>query len=409
MSRLFTVFILVGMVLGVLTGWACHELLPDPSSRKTAVELFSLCTDLFLRLIRMIIAPLVIATLFGGIARMGDGAAVGRVGVKTIGWFLCASLVSLLIGLCLASLMNLGVGLHRSPPPGAAGLAAGGLSAKEFLAHVVPTSVVDAMAKNEILQIVVFSVFAGIAASAIGDAAAPLVRLMDAVGALMLRVTGYVMLVAPLAVFGALAATVTTEGIGVLSTYAAFVGGFYLALGLLWAVLIGAGFIAVGPRVFRLVRALRAPLLVAFATSTSEAAYPQTLDRLERFGVSSKVASFVLPLGYSFNLDGSMIYCTFAVMFIAQAYGVELSLAQKGTMILILMITSKGIAGVPRASLVVISATLGFFKIPEAGLLLILAVDHFLDMGRSTTNVLGNSIAAAAVARWEGELGPEAA
>ena len=408
MPRRFTAFIVVGMILGVAAGWACHDLLREPSSRKAAADLFSLCTDLFLRLIKMVIAPLVIATLFGGIARMGDGASVGRVGAKTIGWFLTASVISLLIGLVLSGVMRLGAGLHQTVPGGAVSASAAGISPKEFLAHVAPTSVVDAMARNEILQIVVFSVFAGLAAGALGDVAAPLVRLMDAVGALMLRVTRSVMMFAPLAVFGALAATVTTEGVGVLTTYAAFVGGFYVALAVLWTVLIGAGLLAVGGRLVRLVRMLRAPLLVAFATSTSEAAYPGTLESLERFGVSNKVASFVLPLGYSFNLDGSMIYCTFAVMFIAQAYGIELSLGQKATMILILMVTSKGIAGVPRASLVVISATLAFFKIPDAGLLLILTVDHFLDMGRSATNVLGNSIAAAAVARWEGELGPEA-
>ncbi len=407
MSRRFTVFILLGMVLGVAAGAACHELLPSAAARSAAADLFSLCTDLFLRLIRMVIAPLVIATLFSGIARMGNGVEVGRVGIKTIAWFLCASLVSLLIGLVLASVMNLGAGLGQSMPAGGAAAAGGGLSPKEFLAHVVPTSVVDAMARNEILQIVVFCVFAGLAAGAVGEAAAPLVRLMEALGALMLRVTRYVMTFAPLAVFGALAATVAKEGVGVLAAYARFVGGFYLALALLWTVLLCAGFVAIGPRILRLLQGLREPLLVAFATSTSEAAYPQTLERLERFGVSNKVASFVLPLGYSFNLDGSMIYCTFAIMFIAQAYGIELSLGQKASMILILMVTSKGIAGVPRASLVVISAALAVFKIPDAGLLLILTVDHFLDMGRSTTNVLGNSIAAAAVARFEGELGPE--
>ena len=405
MPRLFTVFILIGMVVGVLTGWFCHITIHDPAARADVAGYFSLLTDVFLRLIKMIIAPLVIATLIGGIAHMGDGASVGRVGLKTIIWFLAASLSSLIVGMTLASLMHLGGGLHLAR--GAPGLAdvKSTLSLKDFIAHVFPSSVVDSMAKNEILQIVVFSVFAGVAIGALGERAHALAVVIDQVGVVMLRVTSYVMLFAPLAVFGALAATVATEGLGVIASYAGFVGGFYVSLGLLWILLLSAGFLVIGPRTLTLFRSLREPLLIAFSTSTSEAAYPQTLERLEAFGVPKKVASFVLPLGYSFNLDGSMMYCTFAVLFIAQAYGVPLSFGDKATMVLILMVTSKGIAGVPRASLVVIAATLAFFRIPESGLVLILAVDHFLDMGRSATNVLGNSIAAGVVARWEGELG----
>jgi Na+/H+-dicarboxylate symporter len=336
---------------------------------------------------------------------MGDGAAVGRIGLKTMAWFVTASLVSLLLGMTMASLLHLGSGLHLARSVGEPTGVASTLSLKDFLAHIFPSSVVDAMAKNEILQIVVFSLFAGLAMGALGQKAAAVVALVDQVGAVMLKVTSYVMLFAPFAVFGALAATITTQGLGLIVTYAGFVGGFYAAMALLWVLILTAGFVVLGPRVFALFRALREPVLIAFSTSTSEAAYPMTLERLEVFGVSNRVASFVLPLGYSFNLDGSMIYCTFAVLFIAQAYGVDLSLAQKATMILVLMVTSKGIAGVPRASLVVIAATLTFFGIPEGGLVLILAVDHVLDMGRSATNVLGNSIAAGAVARFEGELG----
>ncbi len=411
MPRRFTLYMVAGMALGLAAGWACHAGLHDAAAQKDAAGYFSLLTDVFLRLIKMIIAPLVIATLIGGIAHMGDAAAVGRVGLKTIAWFLTASIVSLIIGMTLASLLHLGSGLHLSVAAvaGAAPEVQSSLSLKDFMAHVFPSSVIDAMGKNEILQIVVFSIFAGVAMGALGERVSGLLKLVEEIGHLMLKVTSYVMLFAPFAVFGAIASSVTTQGLGILATYAAFVGWFYFGLALLWALILLAGFLVIGPRVTTLFRSLREPLLLAFSTATSEAAYPQTLERLEAFGVSNRIASFVLPLGYSFNLDGSMMYCTFATLFIAQAYGVDLSMTQKVTMLLILMITSKGIAGVPRASLVVIAATLSYFKIPEAGLVLIIAVDHFLDMGRSTTNVLGNSIAAGAVARWEGDLKPAAA
>ena len=410
MQRRFTLFIVAGMLLGLCAGWLCHTTIHDAAAQKDAAGYFSLLTDIFLRLIKMIIAPLVISTLIGGIAHMGDAKTVGRVGLKTIGWFLTASIVSLLIGMTLASLLHLGSGLHLSA--GATGGANGAgdvqstLSLKDFVAHVFPSSVIDAMGKNEILQIVIFSVFAGVGLGALGEQGHGLLKLIEQVGKLMLKVTSYVMLFAPLAVFGAIASTVTTQGLGILATYAAFVGWFYFGLALLWGLILLAGVVVIGPRTITLFRSLREPLLLAFSTATSEAAYPQTLERLEAFGVSNRIASFVLPLGYSFNLDGSMMYCTFATLFIAQAYGIDLTLGQKATMLLILMITSKGIAGVPRASLVVIAATLSYFKIPEVGLVLIIAVDHFLDMGRSTTNVLGNSIAAGAVARWEADLKP---
>jgi Na+/H+-dicarboxylate symporter len=262
------------------------------------------------------------------------------------------------------------------------------------------------MATNEILQIVVFSVFFGVAIASVGEPARGVLRAVDQLVLIMLKITGYVMMAAPVAVFAALASTVATQGLGILATYGKFIGGFYASLALLWAVLIGIGALVIGPGVLRLIGDMRAPMLLAFSTASSEAAYPRTLEQLERFGVSKRIASFVLPLGYSFNLDGSMMYCTFATLFIAQAYGIDLSWGQKITMLLLLMITSKGMAGVPRASLVVIAATLAYFEIPEAGLLLILAVDHFLDMGRSATNVVGNSLASAAIAKWEGELKP---
>ena len=267
------------------------------------------------------------------------------------------------------------------------------------------------MATNEVLQIVVFSLFAGIGLIAIGDAGKPITRGLDALMQLMLTVTGYVMKVAPFAVFAAVAASIAVEGLGILIVFGKFIGGFYLALALLWAVLLGAGAAVIGvPQIGRLVRDIREPFLITFATASSEAAYPKMLEALERFGVPNRIASFVLPLGYSFNLDGSMMYCAFASIFIAQAYGIDLTLAQEIFMLGLLMITSKGIAGVPRASLVVIAATLPYFNIPEAGLLLILAVDHFLDMGRSATNVIGNAVATAVIAKWDpGDDAPDKA
>jgi len=264
------------------------------------------------------------------------------------------------------------------------------------------------MANNEILQIVVFSVFFGAAAASFGEKAGVVIDWIEQLSHVMLKVTGYVMALAPVAVFAAMASIVTTQGLGILWTYGKFMGQFYLGIGLLWVLLAAAGFVFLGPRIVRLLSLIKDPVVLAFSTASSEAAYPKTLEQLERFGASKKITSFVLPLGYSFNLDGSMMYCTFATLFIAQAYHIELDIGQQITMLLILMVTSKGMAGVPRASLVVIAATLATFNIPEAGLLLIMGIDQFLDMGRSATNVVGNSIATAVVAKWEGELRPEA-
>ena len=409
MSRNFTLFIVIGMLLGLLAGATCNATIHDPKALADAAGYFGLITDVFLRLIKMIIAPLVFSTLVGGIAHLGAGSAVGRVGLKTLGLFLGATVVSLLLGVAMVSLLHPGSSLHLTPPASAA-VTAGvqtGLSLKDFLAHVFPTSIIDAMARNEVLQIVVFSTFVGSAMAALGERTAGLLQLVEQVAQVMLKITNYVMRLAPVAVFAAIAGTVTAQGTGILVTYAAFVGSFYLALAILCALLFAAATLAVGGRIGGLIAAIRQPALIAFSTATSEAAYPRTLEALETFGVSKRVASFVLPLGYSFNLMGSMMYCTFAVLFIAQAFGVALSVGQIATMVLMLMVTSKGIAGVPRAGLVVVAATLPAFHLPEAaGVALIFGVDHFLDMGRTATNVIGNSVAAAVVARWENELGP---
>ncbi len=414
MPRRFALFVIAAMIGGILAGLVLNRTIVDPAQLRQVADGLSVVTDIFLRLIRMIIAPLVFSTLVVGIAHMEDSAAIGRVGLKTLGWFVCASLVSLTIGLIMVHLLQPGVGLHLAmPATAAAGVSAQPLTLKDFVTHVFPTSIVKAMADNEILQIVVFSVFVGTAISAVEGRAPAVMALAEQVAQIMLKVTGYVMLFAPFAIFAALASTVATQGAAVLVGYARFVGGFYLSLGLLWSLLIAACSLAVGRRVWRLVGLMRDPALLAFSTASSEAAYPRILEGLQIFGVSRRIASFVLPLGYSFNLDGSMMYCTFATLFIAQAYHVQMSLAQQVVMLLVLMVTSKGMAGVPRASLVVIAATLSTFHLPEAGLLLVLAVDHLLDMGRSATNVVGNSVAATVIAVWEHELAegeaPEAA
>jgi Na+/H+-dicarboxylate symporter len=405
-SQKLTTVIFIGMVLGVLVGYACHITWPDPQTDAAISGYISLITDIFLRLIKMIIAPLVFSTLVVGVAHMGDTKAIGRIGIKAMLWFVSASLVSLLLGLVLVNILRPGDNLNLPLPDANAStnLKVASLSLKEFVTHLVPKSAVEAMANNEILQIVVFSLFFGVAAAALGEKAKGLIDVIDQVAQVILKVTGYIMGLAPLAVFAAVAATVTTQGLGILVTYGKFMGEFYFGLVLLWGLLILAGFVFLGPSTTRLISLIREPFLLAFSTASSEAAYPVTMAQLEKLPVSKKIISFVLPMGYSFNLDGSMMYCTFATIFIAQAYNIQLSAAQQITMLLVLMLTSKGMAGVPRASLVVIAATLVSFNLPEAGLLLIIGIDQFLDMGRSATNVIGNSLATAVVAKWEGEM-----
>ncbi|MYM82618.1 cation:dicarboxylase symporter family transporter [Duganella sp. FT50W] len=403
-SRL-TTYILIGLAIGIITGYVANTNLANPTG---FADTMALITTLFLRLIKMIIAPLVFSTLVCGIAKMGDATAVGRVGVKTLGWFFIASVMSLSLGLVLVNIFRPGDALlgHMAATAAKADLATSSLTLKDFVTHLVPSSIVDGMAKNEILQIVIFSLFFGSAAAAIGQKANVLIEALEGVAHVMLKVTGYVMMFAPFAVFAAVAGTIAKSGLGVLSTYGVFMAEFYFGIALLWALLIFIGFLFLKGRVFALMKEMRSPALLAFSTASSEAAYPKTLEGLERFGVRNRIASFVLPIGYSFNLDGSMMYCTFATVFIAQAYGIEMSLGQQLTMMAVLMLTSKGMAGVPRASLVVIAATLGQFNIPEAGMLLLLGIDHFLDMARSATNVIGNGIATAVVAKWEGEMDP---
>ena len=398
--------ILIALVTGILTGWLVNIYAGSPEAAKTIADNLSIVTAVFLRLIKMIIAPLVLSTLVLGIAHMGGGGAVGRTFIRTMVWFITASVVSLALGIFMVNLLQPGVGVGLPLPAANAvsGVAAKAFDLKTFVSHIVPQSIFEAMATNEVLQIVVFSLFAGMGLIAIGEQGKPIIRGLDALMHLMLRITGYVMQVAPFAVFSAVASSIAVEGLSIIIVFGRFIGGFYLALAVLWIVVLGAGCFVIGVgNVRRLITEIREPFLITFATASSEASYPKLLEALERFGIPNRIASFVLPLGYSFNLDGSMMYCAFASIFIAQAYGIDLSLGQEFAMLGLLMITSKGIAGVPRASLVVIAATLPYFNIPEAGLLLVLAVDHFLDMGRSATNVIGNAVATAVVAKWDAE------
>ena len=438
-----TLYILLAMVAGVCLGfilnksWLAPELLQldgldaqlrklpadDPAGAAQREEIigaqqklraavdgklqpFSLMSDVFLRLIKMIIAPLVFSTLVVGVAKLGDIRAVGRIGGKTLLWFLGASLLSLVLGMVLVNLFQPGT-MMQLPLPEAGvdtGIQGSGLTLKGFLYHIFPSSAVDAMAKNEILQIVVFSLFFGVGTASIGEQGKVVIQFMDAVSHVILKVTGYVMSLAPVAVFGALTAVVARQGLGILKTYSLFIGEFYLSLIILWMVLIFLCYLVIGRRVVGLLQVVKEPTILAFSTSSSEAAFPKTMAQLQSFGCQNRIVSFVLPLGYSFNLDGSMMYMTFASLFIAQSYGMELSLATQISMLLVLMLTSKGIAGVPRASLVVIAGTLATFQIPEAGLALLLGIDPLLDMGRSATNVVGNSLATAVVSKWEGAL-----
>ena len=405
MRNRLTAFILIGMVAGVLTGYVANLWVGgDEATAKDVAGYFHLLADIFLHLIKMIIAPLVFSTLVAGIAHMGDSAALGRIGGRALAWFIIASLISLTLGLILVNFFQPGAGLNLVRSGVDSGVSTEGLNFRDFVLHIFPTSMIGAMAENSILQIVVFSLFVGVALTAIGEKGKPIVTVIEAMVELMLQVTGYVMRVAPLAVFGALASSITVQGLGVLQTYGELVGEFYIAIFCLWGLLFLAGSLFLGKRMIKLVQYVREPILIAFSTASSEAAYPKMLEQLDRFGVPRRIYSFVLPLGYSFNLDGSMMYATFATIFIAQAYGIDLPITTQITILLVLMVTSKGIAAVPRASLVVVAATLGQFDLPVEGIAFILAVDHFMDMGRTATNVLGNAIATSVITKWEGML-----
>ncbi len=408
-SRL-TLYILIAMILGIVAGYFVHEYYPA-----TTIKVFSdnikLLTTIFLRMVQMIIAPIVFATLVVGIAKLGDMKTVGRVGGKAMLWFISASLISLSLGLILVNIFQPGVGADITNTDMAAVNdlleKSKGFSLPKFVEHVVPRSVIEAMATNEILQLVVFSIFFGVAITAIGKKGEPIVNALDSLAHVVLKMVTYVMYLAPLGVFGAMAAAIAKNGLGILVTFGYYVGEFYLGLLVLWLLLLFVGYLFLKRRLPVLLRRIAAPMSIAFSTASSEAVYPKLVEEMERFGCNNKIVSFVLPLGYSFNLDGSMMYMTFASMFIAQAFNITSitgDVGQQIIMLLVFLITSKGIAGVPRASLVVVLATGAMFGLPPEGVGLILAIDVFCDMGRTMTNVLGNALATAAVSKWEGQL-----
>jgi Na+/H+-dicarboxylate symporter len=403
-SNRLTLYIIIAMIAGIALGFVINFKYEGKPSENLLAP-FSILADIFLRLIKMIVAPLVFTTLAVGVARQGSLQSVGRIGGKTLLWFVGGSLVSLVLGMVLVNFFQPGADIHFTDTGVAANVPAHTvLSLKDFIGHIFPTSIFDAMAKNEILQVVVFSIFFGVAMAALHEKAAILIKALDAAAHVILKMTGYIMNFAPVAVFGAMTALIARKGLGIIGSLSVFIGEFYLALLILFCILMFAAWLVIRRRVVGLLQHIKEPGLVAFSTASSEAAYPKLLLQLERFGCDEKVVSFVLPLGYSLNLDGSMMYMTFASLFIAQACGIHLDMASQMTMLLILMLTSKGIAGVPRASLVVVAATLATFNIPEAGLTLILGIDPLLDMGRAAMNVVGNSVATVVVSKWEGAL-----
>lgn len=395
------------MGLGILVGSIIYY-----NASTTFIKSFSvnikILTTIFLRLVQMIIAPLVFTTLVVGIAKLGDIKSVGRVGGKAMLWFLSASLLSLFVGLILVNLFHPGAGISLVNNDIS--------SAKDFLSktqqfsllnfveHTIPKSFIEAMATNEILQIVVFSIFFGIACSTLGDYAKPLINLLEIISNAILKMVNYVMKFAPIGVFGALASVISLQGLTIFKFYGRYMLFFIIGILTLWVLFTIISYIILKKDAFRLIKKINSPLIIAFSTTSSEAVFPKLSEILEEFGCNKKIVSFILPLGYSFNLDGSMMYMTFASLAIAQAYNIHIDIPTQITMLLVLMLTSKGIAGVPRASLVVVTATCAMFNIPAEGIALILPIDHFCDMFRSATNVYGNSIATTVVCKWEKSL-----
>ncbi|SAK55068.1 sodium:dicarboxylate symporter [Caballeronia hypogeia] len=397
-------WILIALVAGVVVGAVINNSTGSAELNKQIAGYLSTLTDIFLRLIKMIIAPLVFTGVVAGMSHSENPGDVGRVGIRAILWFVAASVLSLLLGLFLSNHMALGVGV-TPPHTGAAGeVSTAAFSLKNFVSHIVPQSIFLAMAQNDVVAILLFALFFGFAISAFGDKEPAIRSLLIAVeGAfkVMLKVTNFVMGFAPIGVFAAVASTVTVQGLSVLGTYGKFISGVYAGMILLCALLVAIGFLFLGKAVFRLLGFVKEPMLIAFSTSSSEATFPKMLEQLEKFGISNRITSFVLPLAYSFNADGSMMYQAFASVFLLQVYGIHMSFEQQLGMLLVMLVSSKGIAGVPRASIVVVAATLPLFGIPADGIALLLAADTFIDMGRTVTNVVGNSVACAVIAKFE--------
>jgi Na+/H+-dicarboxylate symporter len=399
----------IAMFAGALLGYIVHTQ-ASPAFIESFSKNIKLLTTVFIRMVQMIIAPLVFSTLVVGIAKLGDLKAVGRVGGKAMLWFIGASLISLLLGMVLVNFFQPGAGFSNveldKTEAGKLVSNTQQFSLQQFVEHIVPRSVIEAMATNEILQLVIFSIFFGVAAASMGDKAKVIVKALDAVSHVILKMVGYVMNVAPLGVFGAIAAVIASKGLEVFVFYGKYMLYFLIGIAILWVIMLSVGYLILRKRLPELLRRIASPLIIAFSTTSSEAVFPKLTEELEKFGCKNKIVSFILPLGYSFNLDGSMMYMTFASLAIAQANNIHLDMGTQLTMLLVLMLTSKGIAGVPRASLVIVTATCAMFNIPPEGIALILPIDHFCDMFRTATNVLGNTLATTVVSKWENELGP---
>ena len=408
-SNRLTLYILIAMFAGALLGYIVHTQ-ASPGFIESFSKNIKLLTTIFIRMVQMIIAPLVFSTLVVGIAKLGDLKAIGRVGGKAMLWFIGASLISLLLGMVLVNFFQPGAGFSNveldKTEAGKLVSNTQQFSLQLFVEHIVPRSVIEAMATNEILQLVIFSIFFGVAAASMGDKAKVIVKALDAVSHVILKMVGYVMNVAPLGVFGAIAAVIASKGLEVFVFYGKYMLYFLIGIAILWVIMLSVGYLILRKRLPELLRRIASPLIIAFSTTSSEAVFPKLTEELERFGCKNKIVSFILPLGYSFNLDGSMMYMTFASLAIAQANNIHLDMGTQLTMLLVLMLTSKGIAGVPRASLVIVTATCAMFNIPPEGIALILPIDHFCDMFRTATNVLGNTLATTVVSKWENELGP---
>ncbi|MFM0742265.1 dicarboxylate/amino acid:cation symporter [Paraburkholderia xenovorans] len=396
--------ILIALVLGCATGYILHAVVPDGPVNKEIVGYIGTVAEVFLRLVKMIIAPLIFAGIVAGMTKSEGPKEIARIGGKALIWFLAASIVSLVLGLFLANLYGLGSSAVTPEGPANTGLDMGTFSLKNLVEHIVPQSVVMAMSQNDIIAILLFAVLFGFSISSMGKTepmVGTLAQTIEGIFKVMLRVTRYVMYFAPVGVFAAIASAIAQQGIGVLLVYGKFIGAVYSGFALLWCIVIVAGFLTLGRSVFRLLSVMRAPLLVGFSTSSSEAAFPKMIERLDTFGIPNKISTFVLPLAYSFNADGSMMYQAFATVFLLQAYHVHASFAQQLVMLFIMLISSKGSAGVPRGSLVIVAATVPMFGIPASGIVLLLAADTFVDMGRTVTNLIGSGIATAVVAKWE--------
>jgi proton glutamate symport protein len=396
-----TTQILAGLVLGAVVGAVWPHV--GISSKPLA--------DGFLRLIKMIIAPLVFSTLVAGVAGTGDIKAMGRIGLKAIVYFEIATTIALVIGLVLVNVFKPGAGLAiplGGDTSAVAAIARNQQTGWEMVLHLFPTSVVDAMARGDILQVVVFSLFFGVALAAMGSSGRPVLAVVESVAHVMFKVTSYVMLFAPVGVFAAVASTVGERGLTILFTLGKLIALMYVGLALfVLIVVVGVSYL-IGVPFWRFAKAIREPFLIALTTASSEAALPKALEVMEQFGVPNRIVAFVLPLGYTFNLDGTTLYLSLASVFVAQLAGKSMTVEQQIWMMLTLMLASKGVAGVPRGALVVLAATLTQFDLPLAGAAMLLGIDQIMDMGRTAVNVMGNCIAAAVVARWEGVLHPDA-